>query len=102
MLEVERNISSIATLVSRYENQTLNQFSAVLVSRSDGDIETVNDLKGKTLAAVNEEAFGGFQLAQYELLNHDIDVTSDMDILWLGFPHVDLVQAVLECLTPWR
>lgn len=96
LLEVEKDITSIATLVSRYENQTLNQFSAVLMARNDGSVNELSDLKGKTLAAVNEQAFGGFQLAQNELLNHGIDVKADLDILWLGFPHVDLVMSVLE------
>jgi len=96
LLEVEKGITSIATFVSRYEEQKLNQFSAVLVARNDGSVNTLTDLKSKTLAAVNEEAFGGFQLAQYEFLKAGIDVKNDMQVLWLGFPHVDLVMAVLE------
>jgi len=96
LLEVEQNINTIATLVSRFEHQTLNQFSAVLITRHDSDVKSVEDLSGKTLAAVNEEAFGGYQLAQNELLNYGIDTNKDMDVLWLGFPHVDLVKAVLE------
>ncbi len=96
LLEVEQGITSIATLVSRYKEQKLNQFSAVLMARNDGEINNIYDVKGKVLAAVNEQAFGGFQLAHNELLNAGIDVKQDMDVLWLGFPHIDLVMAVLD------
>ncbi len=96
LLEVERDVISIATLVSRYGQQSLHQFSAVLFARSNSGIKSMADLKGKTLAAVNEEAFGGFQLAQNELLNYGLDAKKDLKVLWLGFPHNDLVMAVLE------
>lgn len=95
-LQVDNGIISIATFISHYEGQKLNQFSAVLVARNDGAVNELIDLKGKTLAAVNEDAFGGFQLAQNEFLDAGIDVKKDLDILWLGFPHVDLVTAVLD------
>lgn len=84
------------TFISRNENQELNKFSAVLFTKANNSIHSISDLTGKTLVAVNEEAFGGFQLAQFELLKHGINVNTDMDVLWLGFPHVDLVKAVLD------
>lgn len=95
-LEVQHSINSVVTFISRKDNQALTAFSAVLFTTTDSDIRNIKDAKGKTLAAVNPQAFGGFQLAQDELLKNNIDVFSQMNIKWLGFPHVDLVKAVLS------
>jgi len=95
-LEVRFDITRIATFLSRSGAQTLNQFSSVIFTRTNSSIHQLDDLKGHTLAAVSKEAFGGFQLAQEALLNHDIDVLEDMKVIWLGFPHTDVVSAVLS------
>ncbi len=94
-LEVQSGVSRLATFRSRYHDQVLTQFSAVLFARKDGEITSLESLKGHTLAAVSKNAFGGFQLGQDLLHQHGIDVLKAMKILWLGFPHADVVSAVM-------
>ena len=47
------------------------------------------------MAAVSKQAFGGFQLAQSELLDHGINAYEDLNLLWLGFPQMDIVREVM-------
>ncbi len=94
-LEVAFGATRIATFKSRFHDKVLTQFSSVIFTRKDRNIDSLAALEGRTLAAVSEGAFGGFQLAQNALLAHNINVREDMDILWLGFPHSDVVKAVL-------
>jgi ABC-type phosphate/phosphonate transport system substrate-binding protein/DNA-binding CsgD family transcriptional regulator len=94
-LEVAFGATRIATFKARFHDQVLTQFSSVIFARKDSNIDGLEALDGKTLAAVSEGAFGGFQLAQNALLDHRIIALEDMNILWLGFPHSDVVKAVL-------
>jgi len=94
-LEVRFNVTRIATFLSRYNSRMLKQFSSVIFTKKESDITTLEELKGHTLAAVSKSAFGGFQLAQETLLAHDINPLEDMNMMWLGFPHADVVKAVL-------
>jgi ABC-type phosphate/phosphonate transport system substrate-binding protein/DNA-binding CsgD family transcriptional regulator len=95
-LEVAVGATRIATFKSRFHDEVLTQFSSVIFTRKDSSIISLEALEGRTLAAVSEGAFGGFQLAQDALLDQGINALEDMDVLWLGFPHSDVVKAVLE------
>lgn len=96
LLEVRYGVTRIATFKSRFHDSVLTHFSSVIFTRSDAQIDSIHALKGKTLAAVSESAFGGFQLAQDALLSERINVRDDMQLLWLGFPHSAVVRAVLN------
>ncbi len=59
-LEAYYGITRIATMVVLSDNYALKEFGAVIFCRSDRkDINTLDDLKDKSFAAVNEVAFGG-------------------------------------------
>ncbi len=93
-LAVKAGATRLVTYQKRYEDQVLTQMSSVIFSRTDSGIQTLNDLKGKILAAVSKDAFGGYQLVQKEFLTQQIDIGNDTQIKWLGFPHADIVKAV--------
>ncbi len=95
-LEVQFGATRIATFRNRFQDKVLTRFGSVLLVRDDSDIETLEDLRGHTLAAVNAEAFGGFLLARKLLMDAGLDPLNEMKPLWLGFPQDDIVQAVLE------
>ena len=95
-LEVTYGATRIVTFLSRHRERVLKYFSSVVFTRVDSDIKSLADLKGRSLAAVSEDAFGGFQLARLELERLGIDPMRQIDLLWLGFPHGDIVTAVLE------
>lgn len=95
-LEVKYGVTRIVTFLNRHQNQTLKYFSAVIFTRQDSPIKNLSELKGKSFAAVSEDAFGGFQLARLALFNKGINALQELDMKWMGFPHSDIVKAVIE------
>lgn len=94
-LEVKFGVTRIATFLYQFQQTRLEQFSAVIFTRASSKLTELQQLRGRSLAAVNEDAFGGFQLAQDALLSIGIDPLQEMTVKWLGFPHADVVRAVL-------
>jgi signal transduction histidine kinase len=68
----------------------------VIFTRADrSDVQTLNDLRGKTFAAVHANAFGGWWMAWRELKAHGLDPESDFARLdFTGFPQDKIVFAV--------
>lgn len=96
LLQKRYGASRIATFIADHQGTALTQFSSVIFARKDGSITTLKDMRGHRLAAVSEDAFGGYQLARHTLLEQGVDTQSDLQMIWLGFPHSDIVRAVLE------
>jgi ABC-type phosphate/phosphonate transport system substrate-binding protein len=69
----------------------------VIFTRSDRpDIHRLEDLKGKRVAAVDRTSFAAF-LLQYDILKqHGVDLDTDSQIRFLGFPQDLCVMAVLD------
>lgn len=97
-LESRFGISRLATLKTKKQNKTSNQFSAVIFSKSNrDDIQNLKDLNNKSFIAVKKEAFGGFQMAWLELKKQGIDPFKDFSSLqFSGFPQDKVVYAVLN------
>jgi signal transduction histidine kinase len=97
LLESRYGVSRIATLKRHWQNLEFSQYGAVIFSRSDdAAINSLADLKGRSLMVVNNNAFGGFQMAWRELKRVGIDPFSDLQRLdYNGFPQDNIVHAVL-------
>ena len=95
-LEVKFGATRIVTFSARFQDKKLTRFSSVLFTRKGQGIQTLQDLKGHSFAAVSKDAFGGFQLAQQLLQENNIDAERDLNVLWMGFPQTDIVEAVLQ------
>lgn len=96
-LESRYALIPLASLKNLSQQRYLNQFGAVIFTRTDSPIHTLKDLRDHQLAAVSKEAFGGFQMAWRELLEHGIDPFKDLGGLeFMGFPQDDIVYAVLQ------
>lgn len=80
------------------KRETGNRFGAVIFCRSSAkDIHAIGDLRGKSLAAVSPEAFGGFLVAGETLLQHGVDPYREIETLrFLGLPQDRIVNAVLS------
>lgn len=69
----------LATLKNRRANTAQTRFGTVVFVHVKNDrILTLHDLKGKTLMAVSEAAFGGWRVAWRELLLQGIDPFHDL------------------------
>ncbi|MGD8558510.1 MAG: sensor histidine kinase [Gammaproteobacteria bacterium] len=95
-LEVFYGVSRIATVKNNIGGNPSTLFGAVLFTRADrDDIKTIADIKDKRFMAVSRTAFGGFQMAWREMLNHDVNPFEDLASLeFSGFPQDNVVYAV--------
>jgi len=95
-LESRYGISRILTLKNRRQGKPYTEFGAVIFTRADQEsIKNLRDLKGQSFMAVSRDAFGGFQMAWRELIDHDIDPFRDFkELRFAGFPQDKIVHAV--------
>jgi two-component system sensor histidine kinase TtrS len=78
--------------------QVYKEFGAVIFTRADrDDIRDLRDLKHASFAAVDSEAFGGFQMAWRELAEAGIDPFHDLaQLKFVGFPQDEVVFQVRD------
>lgn len=97
-LEAENSITRIATQVAgNATNPEHVVGSAVVVPAGRDDLQKLEDLRGKTLAAVSPDAFGGYQLIRAELRRLGLDPEDGrVTPLFSGFPMPRVIDAVLE------
>jgi signal transduction histidine kinase len=83
--KIRYGVTAIATLVNKKNGDGYTRFGSVIFTRSDRrDINSFEDLKGKTFMGVDEEGFGGWRVAWYELLRNHIDPYQDFHLLSFG------------------
>ena len=90
-------LSALATRERRTQEsgEGLLRYGTVIFSLEDSGIQILEDLKGKQVAAVSLDAFGGFQLAWQEFISRDIDPFEDIKTLrFMGFPQDEIVFSV--------
>lgn len=88
--------SPLATLATNGSGQSLTVFGGVIFSRAGkAEINTLSDIKGKTVAAVAAESQGGYQMQAYELSRVGIRLPQDVHLVTTGFPHDQVVEGVL-------
>jgi diguanylate cyclase (GGDEF)-like protein/PAS domain S-box-containing protein len=97
-LESKYSVSKLATLRNVKQGLPFSKFGAVIFTRADrDDINTLSDLKNHSFMAVEENAFGGFEMAWYEFFKKGIDPFSDFSKLqFSGFPQDQIPLAVLH------
>lgn len=95
-LEASYGISRIATLTNRGPEGCLcNRFGGVFLTKASSPINTLQDLKGKTLLSVDKSSFGGWLMQLRELKAVGVDPDSDMRVKTLG-DHEKVVFGVLH------
>jgi C4-dicarboxylate-specific signal transduction histidine kinase len=95
-LENRFGVSRIATMQSIDKGLVRERFGAVIVTRADNlNINRLEDLRGRSFMAVSPEAFGGFQMAWRELVEHNINPFTDFsELKFVGFPQDRIIRAV--------
>ncbi|MEO5359234.1 MAG: PhnD/SsuA/transferrin family substrate-binding protein [Nitrospirota bacterium] len=94
-LEVKHRISRIATM----ENLTLGKgytvFGGVIFTRAGRtDINTIEDLRGKSFMGVDKTSLGGWRMAWGELKKHGVNPWKDFSSLEFSNRHQNVVFAV--------
>lgn len=90
-LAPEFNLSPLAT---REKRGGLMRFGVAIIARAGRGIRTLDDLRGKSVAAVSPDAFGGFQLGWQAFVAQGIDPFADLSLRFMGFPHDEIIAAV--------
>lgn len=89
--------SPLATLISNHEGKALQAIGGVVVARADrADLARLQDLRGRTVAAVGTESIGGHLAQAYELERIRLRQPKDYRLLVTGMPQDKVVEAVLE------
>ncbi len=95
--KVRYGASAIATMINSRQGQPLQSFGGVIFTLAENeDINSLDDLKGKTFMAVKKSSFGGWQMAYKELLDGGIDPAADFAKLEFGGKHDNVVYAVIN------
>ena len=94
-LEFIYGASRIATLKDRKGQELSAQLGGVLFTKADRkDIQTLNDLKGKRVAAVDPMSFGGWLVNWRHLKQHGINPFKDFKELAFLKYHDEVILAV--------
>ncbi len=95
-IAVNTGASSILTMNNLNLDTNVTSFGGVIFTRYDNtDIDSFSDIIDKDFAAVNENSFGGWQMALKEFLDHDIDPSSDFNsITYLGTQNNVVLQVI--------
>ena len=96
VLEARHGVTRIATqTMAAGQDPAHTVGSAVLVLAGRDDLRTLEDLRGRRLAAVAPEAFGGYQVVWAELKRRGIDPEAgDVVPRFTGFPMSRVIAAV--------
>lgn len=86
----------LATLAADAQGKAVTVSGGVIFSRAgQAKINSLADLRGKTIAATGTGSVGGYQAQAYELKQAGIRLPQDAKLLITGTPHDNAVEAVL-------
>lgn len=95
-LEKKYHISRIATMMHYKNSQWLDRFGGVIFTRAgNSDINRINDIKNKKIAAVDDESLGGYATQIYELFNYGISAEK-LNMYFTGMPHKRVVEEIIQ------
>lgn len=98
-LEALFGVTRIATMKDRSPSSASALFGGVIICRADrSDINSIEDLNGKSFVGVDETSFGGWRAAFRELKEAGIDPSEDFVKLSFAGTHDAVVFAVRDGL----
>lgn len=96
-LSARHDLSAIATRErwAELSGSHLSRFGTAIIVAKNSAVASLNDLKGRKVAAVSPDAFGGFQIAWSQMQKQGVDAFRDLASLrFMGFPHDEVIAAV--------
>lgn len=88
--------SPLVTLVERGGTQGLQQFGGVVFTlAARDDLQRLQDLRGRRVAAVTRGSLGGFQAQARELADLGLRIPGNIALIETGMPHDRAIEAVL-------
>lgn len=104
-LAIMNPVSAVTAIHKNYakplatmKDNGLAQFAGVIITRAGSGINTVNDLKGKSVIAFQPSSAGAYVFQMYYLQTHGIDPKHDFSSLRQATRQDDIVMAVQKGL----
>jgi PAS domain S-box-containing protein len=89
--------SPLATLVNNQDGEPVSMFGGVIFTRADrSDIQSLADLRGKTVATPDISGLGGFQMQAFELHKHGLRAFKDYKVIETDQPQDKVIEAVIN------
>ena len=89
--------SPLATLARSEKGHKVTAYAGVIFTlAARKDINTLEDIAGKSIAYTSVDALGGYQAPAYELSRHGINLPKDAKLIATGMPHDRVIEAVLS------
>ena len=97
VLETRHGLTRIVTMRNRTPAGAQARFGGVIFVRADReDLQTLDDLPGRSLMSIGPRGLGGYLMGKRVLLDHGIDPEQDMQLDFCGFPQDKVVRAVRD------
>lgn len=98
VLRNRHHLRPMATLNQLINGVVVEQFGSVIFTRADSGIRQLDEVRGKRLAAVGLNAFGGYLIGADMFRQHGIELQSDAQatLVFTGLPQSLVVQQVLS------
>ncbi|PIE58494.1 MAG: hypothetical protein CSA33_03475 [Desulfobulbus propionicus] len=94
-MHIKHGASAVATMINSRLDKALDSFGGVVLTSAYNDnINSFEDLKGKSFAAVKKNSFGGWQMAYKEFIDSNIDPFKDFSSVTFVGKHDHVVLAV--------
>ncbi len=98
LLRARHGLAAVSTLMSMAGDTPVTQFGGVIFTRAgQTDINTLNDLRGKTVASTHQHSFGSYRIQQWTLQNAGLQIPGDLkSVIFTGAPQDQVVEQVLN------
>ncbi len=96
-IRADHGLSATATLMPLAEGLPVTQFGGVILTRADrSDMNTLDDLRGKSIASPAEQSLGGYLMQRWSLYKRGVNLSDMSHIEFTGMPHDKAVLAVRD------
>lgn len=97
LLRTNYGLAPLATLINYAEGSPLSSFGGTIFTRAErADINQLDDLRAKSIAAVSTKSFAGYLMQRWELFKQGIEIAELGKISFMGMPHDKVVLAVIN------
>lgn len=97
--EVEEGARAILSVAHMWEGRSYDQTGALIFTRADSSIRSIEDLRGKSLMAVDENELTGWKVAKQELRKYRMEPSEALsDLMFSGGNQREVIYAVQERL----
>jgi len=90
------SVQAIATRITQYKNQPLEQFGSVVIVPKDSPINHLADFRNKDFMCVDRASFGGWLMTQQLFIENGIDPNRDLRSVRETQTHDHVVYAVMN------